>query len=215
MMNFITIDLFFLIVNSNKMNFAKKLTNCVLATMMLLGAASCNDKPENAKPANLPKGATEQLTIRYVDEDTLLSQYNLAKDINEAMLRRQNQFDAAQQQRGNEINKFGSAMQQKYKNNGYLNEESLNADQAKLQKMQSDAQNYLGTMQQSIQNEMTQNSQQLTDSISNFMKEYAKKKGYDMVLRKSASFYIDPKLDITKEVVDGLNKRYNKVEKKK
>ena len=197
------------------MNFAKKLTNCVLATMMFLGAVSCNDKPENVKPANLPKGATEQLTIRYVDEDTLLSQYNLAKDINEAMLRRQNQFDAAQQQRGNEINKIGSAMQQKYKNNGYLNEESLNADQAKLQKMQSDAQNYLGTMQQSIQNEMTQNSQQLTDSISNFMKEYAKQKGYDMVLRKSASFYIDPKLDITKEVVDGLNKRYNKVEKKK
>lgn len=210
-MNFITTDLFY----SNKMKFAKKLTNCVLATVMVIGAVSCNDKPESEKPANLPKGATEQLTIRYVDEDTLLSQYNLAKDINEAMLRRQNQFDAAQQQRGNEINKFGSAMQQKYKNNGYLNEESLNADQAKLQKMQNDAQNYLGSMQQSIQNEMTQNSQQLTDSISNFMKEYAKKKGYDMVLRKSASFYIDPKLDITKEVVDGLNKRYNKVEKKK
>ena len=130
------------------------------------------------------------------------------------MFRRQNQFDAAQQQRGNEINKFSNAMQQKYKNNGYLTEESFNADQSKLQKMQNDAQTYLGNLQQSIQNELNQSQIQLLDSINNFMKEYAKKKGYDLVLRKSATLYIDPKYDVTDDVVDGLNKRYTKVEKK-
>ncbi|MBQ0114381.1 MAG: OmpH family outer membrane protein, partial [Bacteroidales bacterium] len=154
------------------------------------------------------------MTIRYVDEDSIMSKYNLAKDINEAMLRKQNQFDAAQQQRGNEINKFGNAMQQKYKNNGYLTEDSFNADQAKLQKMQSDAQNYLGSMQQSMQNELAQSQAQLMDSINNYMKEYAKTKGFDMVIRKSATLYVDPKYDVTDEVIEGLNKRYTKVEKK-
>ena len=43
------------------------------------------------------------------------------------------------------------------------------------------------------------------------MKDYAKKKGFDMVLRKSATLFIDEKYDVTKEVIDGLNKRYNKV----
>ena len=143
-----------------------------------------------------------------------MAQYNLAKDINEAMLRRQNQFDAAQQQRSNEITKFGNAMQQKYKNNGYLTEESFNADQNKLQKMQNDAQSYLGNLQQSIQNELNQSQVQLLDSIDNFMKEYAQKKGYDLILRKSATLFVDPKYDVTDEVVEGLNKRYNKVEKK-
>ena len=35
-----------------------------------------------------------------------------------------------------------------------------------------------------------------------------------MVLRKSATLYIDPKYDVTKEVIEGLNKRYTKVAKK-
>ena len=80
--------------------------------------------------------------------------------------------------------------------------------------MQNDAQTYLGNLQQSIQNELNQSQIQLLDSINNFMKEYAKKKGYDLVLRKSATLYIDPKYDVTDDVVDGLNKRYTKVEKK-
>jgi outer membrane protein len=195
------------------MNFLKHSTKYFMLAALLIAAASCGSKQDN-KPSNLPKDATGQLVIRYVDEDSLLAKYNLAKDINEAMLRRQNQYDAAQQQRQNEINRFGTAMQQKYKSNGYLNEESFKADQAKLQKMQSDAQSYIGNLQQSIQNEMNQNSQQLSDSISSYLKTYAKEKGYDAVLRKTATFYIDPKYDITKDVIEGLNKRYNKVEKK-
>ncbi|MBR3102173.1 MAG: OmpH family outer membrane protein [Muribaculaceae bacterium] len=194
------------------MNFLRHFVNYALIAGLVFLAA-CNEKPKKAATPD-PGAAIEKLTIRYVDEDSIMAQYNLAKDINEAMLRRQNQFDAAQQQRSNEITKFGNAMQQKYKNNGYLTEESFNADQNKLQKMQNDAQSYLGNLQQSIQNELNQSQVQLLDSIDNFMKEYAQKKGYDLILRKSATLFVDPKYDVTDEVVEGLNKRYNKVEKK-
>lgn len=195
------------------MNVLKLSYKLAIVVALLCAATSCNEKAET-KSADKSANSLENLTIRYIDEDSIMANYNLAKDINEAMLRRQNQYDAAQQQRGNEINKFGNAMQQKYKNNGYLTEESFNADQAKLQKMQNDAQNYLGGLQQSIQNELGQSQIQLMDSINNFMKEYAKKKGYDMILRKSATIYIDSKYDVTDDVIEGLNKRYVKVEKK-
>jgi len=194
------------------MNCIKNYTKLALfaAVLMMVSATSCNNKPAEApKPAN--GAAMENLKIRYIDEDSIMANYNLAKDINEAMLRRQNQFDAAQKQRGNEISKFGNAMQQKYQNNQYLTEEAFNADQAKLQKMQADAENYLASLQQSIQNELNQSQIQLLDSIDNFMKDYAKKKGFDMVLRKSATLFIDEKYDVTNEVIEGLNKRYNKV----
>jgi len=192
------------------MNFIKHYTKlAVFAAVMLMAATSCNEK----QAAEAPKaaGSLENLKIRYIDEDSIMANYNLAKDINEAMLRRQNQFDAAQKQRGNEINKFGTAMQQKYQNNQYLTEDAFNADQAKLQKMQADAESYLASLQQSIENELNQSQVQLLDSIDNFMKDYAKKKGFDMVLRKSATLFIDEKYDVTKEVIDGLNKRYNRV----
>ena len=193
------------------MNFIKHYTKlAVLAVVLLMAATSCNNKPAEA-PKTAGGTALENLKIRYIDEDSIMANYNLAKDINEAMLRRQNQFDAAQKQRGNEISKFGNAMQQKYQNNQYLSEEAFNADQAKLQKMQADAENYLASLQQSIQNELNQSQIQLLDSIDNFMKDYAKKKGFDLVLRKSATLYIDEKYDVTDEVIEGLNKRYNKV----
>ena len=182
----------------------------LFAAVMVMAATSCNDKPAEA-PKAAAGTALETLKIRYIDEDSIMANYNLAKDINEAMLRRQNQYDAAQKQRGSDINKFGNAMQQKYQNNQYLTEEAFNADQAKLQKMQADAETYLGNLQQSIANELNQSQIQLLDSIDNFMKDYAKKKGFDMVLRKSATLFIDEKYDVTKEVVEGLNKRYNKV----
>ena len=182
----------------------------LFAAVMVMAATSCNDKPAEA-PKAAAGTALETLKIRYIDEDSIMANYNLAKDINEAMLRRQNQYDAAQKQRGSDINKFGNAMQQKYQNNQYLTEEAFNADQAKLQKMQADAETYLGNLQQSIANELNQSQIQLLDSIDNFLKDYAKKKGFDMVLRKSATLYIDEKYDVTEEVVEGLNKRYNKV----
>ena len=182
----------------------------LFAAVMVMAATSCNEKKAEA-PKTAEGAAIETLKIRYIDEDSIMANYNLAKDINEAMLRRQNQYDAAQKQRGSDISKFGNAMQQKYQNNQYLTEEAFNADQAKLQKMQADAENYLANLQQSIANELNQSQIQLLDSIDNFLKDYAKKKGFDMVLRKSATLFIDEKYDVTEEVIDGLNKRYNKV----
>ncbi|MBQ2484900.1 MAG: OmpH family outer membrane protein [Muribaculaceae bacterium] len=195
------------------MKFTNHFTAIAVVLALMTGLMACNEKPKKDAAATASP-AIETLKICYVDGDSLLNNYNLAKDINEAMLRHQNKYDAAENQRRAEITKFASAMEQKYKNNGYLNEESVNADNAKLQKMQNDAQNYLAGLQQTIQNEMTQSQIQLQDSIENFMKVYAKKKGFDMVLNKSAVLYIDPKYDVTDEVIEGLNKRYNKVEKK-
>ena len=193
------------------MNFIKHYTKLALfAAVVMMSINSCNNKPAEApKPAG--EAAVENLKIRYIDEDSIMANYNLAKDLNEAVLRRQNQYDAAERQRGSEINKFESAIQQKLQNNQYLDENTYKADQAKLQRMYTDAQNYLANLQQSYSNEAYQSQLQLNDSIDNFMKDYAKKKGFDMVLRKSATLFIDEKYDVTKEVIEGLNKRYNKV----
>ena len=169
-----------------------KITKYALCAALVVMFASCaqNEKTEtNAKPATSEKAeASDLMNIRYIDEDSLLSKYNLAKDLSESNLKLSNQYDAAQQQRATEINKFASEVQRKYKNNGYLTEESFNVDQQKLNKMQADAQNYLGRLQRDIENQVVQNNIQLNDSVNNFLKVYAKQKGFDMILRKWAGF---------------------------
>jgi outer membrane protein len=53
----------------------------------------------------------------------------------------------------------------------------------------------------------------VNDSIQKFIEVYNAQHGYDAILLKAATLYIDPALDITDEVVEGLNARYNKVKK--
>ncbi len=198
------------------MKILSKLASLVLVFMSVAMFTSCAEskKESGAATAAEVKSETPQMVIRYIDEDSLLAQYNLAKDINEAMLRRSNQFDSEQQRRARDIQKLAGDIENKYKSNGYLTQESFNADQNKLAKMQSDAENYLARLQRDIQSEMLQNQIQLNDSINNFLKAYCKEKGFDAVLRKTTTFYMDSKYEVTGEVVEGLNKRYNKVEKK-
>ena len=161
------------------------------------------------------KAVSADMKIAYIDGDSLMSGYNFAKDVNEAMLRGQSKLESAQRQKENELQRFAGDIDRKYKSNGYLTEASFNADQQKLQKMQGDAQNYMANLQRSVQNELMMNTQQLNDSVDKYIAEYAKKKGYTVILRKAATWYVGNVDDVTDDVIKGLNERYNKVDSKK
>lgn len=151
------------------------------------------------------------LNIRYIDGDSITANYNLAKDIQEVQIQAMNQLQQLQDQKGAEINRFGQIVQDKYKNNGYLTEASFNADQAKLARMQQEAATLLSAKQREKEAEMLQLQQTLNDSIDNFIRDYNATKGYDAILFRAAGIYFNPALDITDEVIKGLNERYNRI----
>ena len=66
-----------------------KITKYALCAALVVMFASCaqNEKTEtNAKPATSEKAeASDLMNIRYIDEDSLLSKYNLAKDLSESL----------------------------------------------------------------------------------------------------------------------------------
>lgn len=181
--------------------------------MLAVAAVSCSSGKEEAVPAaaTADKAATAAVNIRYIDADSIAAHYNLAKDFKEAQLRQINKIDNAQRTRTSELQKLGNQIQQKINNNGYLSQESFQSDQETFNKKQTEAQNYLASLQREAEQEMIQQQIQLTDSIEAFIKDYNRKKGYDAILYKAAGVYFNPALDITNEVIDGLNKRYNKV----
>lgn len=192
----------------------KKTALCAKSLMLMLAVAavSCSSGKEEAVPAaTADKAATAAVNIRYIDADSIAAHYNLAKDFKEAQLRQINKIDNAQRTRTSELQKLGNQIQQKINNNGYLSQESFQSDQETFNKKQTEAQNYLASLQREAEQEMIQQQIQLTDSIEAFIKDYNRKKGYDAILYKAAGVYFNPALDITNEVIDGLNKRYNKV----
>lgn len=200
----------------------KKTKIAVSALIVMLAAAACS-KTDNASSSAAAtsqvssenaEGTPTSINIRYIDEDSLSAHYNLAKDFKEASIRAYSKLESAQQSKAKEIQTFGTQIEEKMRANGYLSEASYKADVTKFNKMQESAQQYLANLQRNTEMELAQQQQQLSDSVQAFIKEYNKEKGYDAILFKAAGVYFNPSLDITDEIVDGLNARYNKVQKK-
>ena len=207
---------------SQEMNYFKNFTKFALvATVITLSMAACNQQEnsnnakDNKNSAKVePAKAGQHLEIRYIDEDSVLKNYNLAKDFEEMTTRLQNEFDQAQKKYADQLGNFQNSVNQKMQNNQYASENAYKADVQKYQQMEQNAQNEMAKLQQNSANQMQQSQKQLNDSIHNFLNDYAKKNNYDMILFKSATGYINPSLEVTDEVIEGLNKRYTKVAKK-
>ena len=86
-------------------------------------------------------------------------------------------------------------------------EQRLSREQQQLQTYQQNA-----TAQ--FQNDKATEDAKLYDKVDDFVKQYAKQKGYKLVLTYSkggnAVLYGDASLDITADVVKGLNDSYTK-----
>lgn len=188
--------------------------NCSLLAMASLLASCANTQSSSTPDAVATTPAATQpttLNIRFIDSDSIGAHYNLAKDFQEVSIREYSKLENAQQSKAAAIQKLAAQIEEKARNNGYLSEASYNADMTKLSRMQQEAQTSIAAMQRKSEQELMELQQALTDSINSFIADYNATKGYDAILYKAAGVYFNPALDITKEVIEGLNARYNKI----
>lgn len=189
----------------------------MMAMMLVSGVFSSCSQKEEATKAPAAKTAAKTISnlpnYRYIDLDTVLSKYKLAIDYNEEILRMQTNMDAAVKRHESKIQNFANNMQNKMQNNGYLSEASFKQDQQTMATMQNEAQKNVASLQNNFETTAMQAQKAVNDSISEFIKQYNVTRGYDAIFFKAATLYINPELDITDEVVEGLNARYNKVKK--
>lgn len=199
----------------NKSIIAAALAVC-LAGGVIAGCDSDNKGKNTAQKGVTAKNDAKKGSLpnyRYVDIDTVLSRYNLAKDYNEEMTRMQTNMENELKRHENSLQNKAASIQQKMQNNGYASEANYKADQDAFAKMQNNAQQAAGNLQNKYANEAMKAQQIVQDSIDAFIKDYNASRGYDAIFFKNATLYINPELDITDEVVEGLNARYNKMKK--
>lgn len=155
--------------------------------------------------------ATRPFTVRYIDENRLYQQYVVAQQYVELQNKLQNEFKQAEQKKRKEIETFYNQVQSKYQKNLYKTQKAFEADQKKLEQMQDKAQKEMETMQKSIESQLNSEQMKLANEIDIFLADYAIKNDLDAVLRKEAAMFINPKWDVTDEVAEGLNARYNAI----
>ena len=101
-------------------------------------------------------------------------------------------------------------MQKKYETNQFTTKEQVEQAQMSLAKQQQDLQALNDRLSNDFAAEQMKYNNALRDSLQSFLKEYNKAKKFDYIISKAGDNILlaNAQYDITKDVVNGLNKRY-------
>lgn len=193
-----------------------------VAALALAGLTACSDKgADSSAKAGAVAPKTEVKTdstgrhetpiaqyIRYVDTQRILQNYTLAVEVAQQDSLAQIKLAAYQNQLGAGLQRRQQQIQEKVQRNGYLSEQSYNADIAALQKAQQDAENNMAQRQRDYAVDLMTKQQELNDSVKSVVNEICLRNNLDAILDKTAGLYFNPALDITDEVLAELNRRY-------
>ena len=184
------------------------LSSVAIAAVAALSLASCN-KSQPQVEAKSESKAPAELKIAYVEYDSIMSQYNCAKDFNDVLEKNRQNIQATLAQKQQQLQAAAANFQQKIQQNAYTREQA-EAIQAGLQKQSNDLQGLQQRLQNELITEQSKYAKVLHDSIANYLARYNKDKKYSIIFSKSGDnlLYADKAYDITNEVIAGLNKAY-------
>ncbi len=151
------------------------------------------------------------LPIAYVNVDSLLMNYNFAKDLNESLLRKEESTRATLNQRQNQINSAAQEFERKLRNNAFLSQERAQQEQERILKMDQEYQQLAERLTQEFLLEQEKLNLQMEDTIKVRMVEYNLTKNYEIIFSNrttSTILFARDKYDITDDVVEFLNNKY-------
>ena len=179
--------------------------------LMFAQCAGNNNAASTSAPAADAAGSSN-MKIAFVEIDSLLTKYNFWNDLTEQMIKKEENTRTTLNEKGKKLEKEAAEFQRKYENNGFISPERAQQEYQRIQKQQQE----LEALQQKLMNDLAaenqKNSLELRDSINSFLKVYNQTKGYDLIISNTAFdnlLYGNPAYNITNEIVEGLNARYN------
>ncbi|GAA4921744.1 OmpH family outer membrane protein [Mucilaginibacter defluvii] len=203
----------------HKASYFSKLTlGAASAALVIAGTlAACNNEQ---KPADKPAATTTTTgttaapakeTIVYINQDTLLAKYDYVKDMGDRLQKKgkaaQGDVDSRKQAIQREIVEY-------QKNAATMSADQRAATEQRLQKKAQEMQGYEQNATAAFQNSQADENDKLFNKVSDYVKKYAKEKGYKMILSYSrlnpTVLYGDQSLDVTADVLKGLNEEYKK-----
>ena len=183
-----------------------------LAAMMV----SCNNaSPKMDEQPAAGETTATGLKIAYVEVDSLMTQYDFAKDYSVTLQKKSNNARNTLTQKGNALQAAVNNFQQKLNNNGFTSREQAASQQAAIERQQRDLQELQARLENELASETAKFNETLRDSLQNFLKDYNKDKQFSLILTKQGDNILlaDKRFDITNDVINGLNKRYKPAKK--
>ena len=185
-----------------------------LVAVVVFGALSLTKGEKNDVQANgeSVEAAASKGDIVYIDLDRILMEYDMANDLRSVVETKVQNIQAEINRRGKKLENDVIEFQNKI-DKGLLTRTNAEVQSQKLQQQELEFNNYAAQKQQEINEEQVVMMNQLGDAIQTFLTKYNEEKQYAMILTNSGGAPVitaDQSLNITDDVLAGLNEEYIK-----
>ena len=173
-------------------------------------AASCNQKTANT-PTEGQSSAPQAGSIVYIQLDSIVSKYDMYNDLKSELEEKVQKIQNDLQAKARAFDKDVKDFQNKI-NKGLMTQSEAEERNRVLGNRQADLQNLSAQKESEIQEENAVMMNKVMDAVETFVKKFNDEKKYSLIL--TGVFLGDPNLDITNDIVEGLNEEYIKNKKK-
>lgn len=187
----------------------------VLGGIIAFSASACSNGNGNAATSNEQKEECTQGAIVYFNLDRVIAEYDMANELRSVVETKVNSINQEVTRRGNKLQKDINTFREKI-NKGLLTQSVAESQNQKLMEQQSSFETYAAQKQQEILEEQQVMMNQIADAISTYVKEFNAEKKYAMIIATQGDILsapvvtADENLDITDELLEGLNAAYIK-----
>jgi len=181
-----------------------------IAILFVLEFSSTDDKTEiqsqEASPG-MPAG-----NIAYVEVDSVLLNFEMYYQLREELMEKQQSSEAELNTKGREYETGARDYEEKVRK-GLVTRSTAQQMEQELLQQQQDLRNLANQLESQLMEEERVMNSRILDYIYNYLDEFAAENNFDYVLGKSFGnpvMYANEKLNVTDEVLKGLNFKYNK-----
>ena len=148
------------------------------------------------------------LTVAYVKVDSLILNYDLAQNLHDEFTKKQEAFTSEYSSKRSAFEREATEFQQKLQRGGFLTEQRAMQERDRLVNKEQEITKLDQELSAKLAELQQANNQQLIDSLINFLKTYNLTKKYDYILNSGEVLLGPETSNITREVLQQMNSRY-------
>ena len=180
----------------------------LVAVVILYVLHFSGSAPEQEMSESAGTAVPSDLAIAYVNSDSLLKNYDFFKELEKQLIEKRDKLNKEYQNRAEglqqEINNFQSTA-------GNMTISQARAVEEDLRKKQQNLMMYQEQLGQQLMQEEAKMNSDLYDKVSTYLHDFGLNKNLEIVLtytKGSGVLYANEGLDITDQVLSGLNEAY-------
>jgi len=155
------------------------------------------------------EGASEFMSIAYIDMDSLMSTYAYSIDLNEQIAKKIENLQATFTVRARQLQTEYDNFQRKVETGAFLSRERAESEQKSIQKKSQELEQYQAQLEQELALERYNLQQDLRNTLISQMAEFNKDKKYHIIIgNNDMILYSNVEYNITAEAIEYLNRQY-------